>query len=257
MERGATILLVDDDVTIRRLLGRLLSQDGYHHIEAADGPSTMDALVKSRPDLVLLDVLMGNTDGLELLQEIRAASDVPVIMLTALGNEADRVLGLRMGADDYVVKPFSPGELTARIGSVLRRSKPGPLTLRGLVFGSLKIDQVARDVHVGDLAIELTAKEFDLLAFLASSPRQVFSRDQLLEHVWSSSSEWQGPATVTEHVRRLRRKIEQDPDHPLFLRTIRGVGYRFEPGESEPATAAHPAREPAAQRPRHGAAPRP
>ena len=233
MDPGATILLVDDDVTIRRLLGRLLTQDGYVSIEATDGPSTMDALLTKRPDLVLLDVLMGTTDGIELLQEIRAASDVPVIMLTALGNEADRVLGLRMGADDYVVKPFSPGELTDRIDSVLRRSRPATAPARGLVFGALEIDPVARDVHVGGRPIELTAKEFDLLAFLASSPRQVFSRDQLLEHVWSSSSEWQGPATVTEHVRRLRRKVERDPEHPLFLRTVRGVGYRFEPGEVE------------------------
>ena len=256
MERGATILLVDDDVTIRRLLGRLLAQDGYHHIEATDGPSTMDALLTSRPDLVLLDVLMGKTDGIELLKEIRAASDVPVIMLTALGNEADRVLGLRMGADDYVVKPFSPGELSARIGSVLRRSGAGPSPMRGLVFGALKIDPIARDVHVGGLTIELTAKEFDLLAFLASSPRQVFSRDQLLEHVWSSSSEWQGPATVTEHVRRLRRKIEQDPDHPLFLRTVRGVGYRFEPGGAGSSNWGRLVHQPAAHRPQRGAVPR-
>ena len=156
-----------------------------------------------------------------------------------------------MGADDYVVKPFSPGELTARIDSVLRRSRPTSAPARGLVFGALEIDQMARDVHVGGRLIELTAKEFDLLAFLASSPRQVFSRDQLLEHVWSSSSEWQGPATVTEHVRRLRRKIERDPEHPLFLHTVRGVGYRFEPGDAEGATGAEAGPQPAMQtRPR-------
>jgi DNA-binding response OmpR family regulator len=248
MDAGATILLVDDDLTIRRLLGRLLTQDGYRHIEALDGPTTMEALLTGRPDLVLLDVMMGTTDGIELLQEIRAASDVPVIMLTALGNEADRVLGLRMGADDYVVKPFSHGELTARIYSVLRRSRPAA-PARGLVFGALEIDQLARDVHVGGRLIELTAKEFDLLAFLASSPRQVFSRDQLLEHVWSSSSEWQGPATVTEHVRRLRRKVERDPEHPLFVRTVRGAGYRFEPGDADSANGGHGARQTAVQTP--------
>jgi DNA-binding response OmpR family regulator len=252
MERAATILLVDDDVAIRRLVGRLLSQDGYTHIEAIDGPSTMDALVSGHPDLVLLDVLMGNTDGIELLQEIRAASDVPVIMLTALGNEADRVLGLRMGADDYVVKPFSPGELTARIESVLRRARPNPPAQPGLVFEALDIDTVAREVRLAGKLVELTAKEFDLLVFLASSPRQVFSRDQLLEQVWASSSEWQGAATVTEHVRRLRRKVEVDPDHPQLLRTVRGVGYRFEPGRVDSPTNGSPA----GPTPRHGAAPR-
>ncbi len=255
MDAGATILLVDDDVAIRRLLGRLLTQDGYRYIEAVDGPSTMDALLTSQPDLLLLDVLMGTTDGIELLQEIRAASDVPVIMLTALGNEADRVMGLRMGADDYVVKPFSPGELTARIDSVLRRSRPAPTPSRGLVFGPLQIDTIARDTRVGGQLIELTAKEFDLLAFLASSPRQVFSRDQLLEHVWSSSSEWQGPATVTEHVRRLRRKVERDPEHPLFLRTVRGVGYRFEPGEVDAGPNGERAHQPAPT-PQHEQVPR-
>ncbi len=228
MEREATILLIDDDAQIRTLLSRLLDQDGYHSIQAVDAPTAMKVLVKDHPDLVLLDVLMPTTDGIELLKQIRVASDVPVIMLTALGNEADRVLGLRMGADDYVVKPFSAGELTARIDSVLRRSR----STNGdseQPSETLRIDATSRDVHVRGGLVDLTAKEFDLLAFLAASPRQVFTRAQLLDHVWASSSDWQDTATVTEHVRRLRQKIEQDPENPLLLQTVRGVGYRFEP----------------------------
>ncbi|MDQ6698254.1 MAG: response regulator transcription factor [Actinomycetota bacterium] len=228
MQREATILLIDDDAQIRTLLSRLLDQDGYRSIQAVDAPTAMDMVVQSHPDLVLLDVLMPTTDGIELLKQIREASDVPVIMLTALGNEADRVLGLRMGADDYVVKPFSAGELTARIDSVLRRSR----STNGATEPTSKIldiDASSRDVHVRGMLVDLTAKEFDLLAFLAASPRQVFTRAQLLDHVWASSSEWQDTATVTEHVRRLRQKIEQDPENPLLLQTVRGVGYRFEP----------------------------
>jgi len=200
-------------------------------IQAVDAPTAMEVVVKGHPDLVLLDVLMPTTDGIELLQQIRVASDVPVIMLTALGNEADRVLGLRMGADDYVVKPFSAGELTARIDSVLRRTRSTNGDSEQVVQPSetLRIDATSRDVRVRGELVDLTAKEFDLLTFLAASPRQVFTRAQLLDHVWASSSEWQDTATVTEHVRRLRQKIEQDPENPLLLQTVRGVGYRFEP----------------------------
>jgi two-component system, OmpR family, phosphate regulon response regulator PhoB len=228
MDRGATILLIDDDAQVRTLLSRLLKQDGYETVEATDAPTAMSVVVNDQPDLVLLDVIMPNIDGIDLLQQIRAASDVAVIMLTGLGNEADRVLGLRMGADDYVVKPFSPGELTARIESVLRRARPA-VARPDPDHESLEIDAAARDVHVRGQLVDLTAKEFDLLVFLAASPRQVFTRDQLLGQVWASSSEWQDPATVTEHVRRLRLKLEKDPERPELLRTVRGVGYRFEP----------------------------
>ena len=143
----------------------------------------------------------------------------------------DRIAGLRMGADDYVVKPISRGELSARIESVLRRSRTTRQSSNGqsLYFGSLRIDTLTREVENDGELIDLTTKEFDLLAFLSSSPRQVFSRQQLLQHVWSSSSEWQDDATVTEHIRRVRRKIEVDPDHPRIITTVRGVGYRFEP----------------------------
>jgi DNA-binding response OmpR family regulator len=155
-------------------------------------------------------------------------------MLTALGDEADRILGLRSGADDYMVKPFSPGELSARIESVLRRSQRPVNSGHGgsndtLKFGDLEIDPRTRDVKVSGKLVALTAREFDLLSFLAASPRQVFDRQQLLTQVWQSSADWQDPATVTEHVRRIRRKIESDPDRPRWVKTVRGVGYRFEP----------------------------
>ncbi|MEJ7583591.1 MAG: response regulator transcription factor [Acidimicrobiales bacterium] len=214
MAQGATILLVDDDVQIRTLLIRLLEQDGYKTVALDDPAAALEEILDRRPDLVLLDVLMPKFDGIDLLQRIRSASDVPVIMLTALGNEADRVLGLRLGADDYVVKPFSPSELTARIESVLRRTRPAVVEVPELHFGALEIDPVTREVCVQGRAVELTAKEFDLLAFLASSPRQVFTREQLLDQVWSSSTKWQDSATITEHVRRLRRKLERDPTSP-------------------------------------------
>jgi DNA-binding response OmpR family regulator len=154
---------------------------------------------------------------------------VPVVFLTGRGHEIDRIAGLRMGADDYIVKPFSPGELTARVESVLRRAQPRSDHTGLLGFGALHIDARTREVVLNQRRVDMTTKEFDLLYFLASSPRQVFSREQLLDQVWSSSSEWQTDATVTEHIRRLRRKIEADPDQPAWITTVRGAGYRFEP----------------------------
>ena len=210
------------------MLSRVLSGEGYRVIEAADGDTLLRAVAEQPPDLILLDVMLAAEDGMEVLATLRRTSDVPVIMLTAKGLELDRVLGLKLGADDYVVKPFSPAELTARIASVLRRARPretGPK----LDFGGLSIDLPTREVRLNGEVVETTAKEFDLLAFLAGSPRQVFSRAQLLEQVWDSSSDWQAEGTVTEHVRRIRRKIEQDPDNPRWVKTVRGVGYRFEP----------------------------
>ena len=221
------VLIIDDDPQLRTLVARLLTQEGYETHSAADATEAVEALRIVSPDLVLLDVMMPHTDGIDLLADIRTKSSIPVIMLTGRGDEADRILGLRTGADDYVVKPFSPGELTARIESVLRRAAPPASNV--LQFGDLRIDLTTRDVTVGATAVSLTAKEFDLLVFLAGSPRQVFDREQLLTHVWSSSAEWQDPATVTEHVRRIRRKIESDVDNPRWVCTVRGVGYRFEP----------------------------
>jgi two-component system phosphate regulon response regulator PhoB len=229
------VLVVDDEPMVRNLLRRLLSLEGYEVLEAEDGQSAIDLVRTNKPDLVLLDVMLPSRDGLDVLSELRRTTNVPVILVTARGDDADRVVGLKMGADDYVVKPFSAAELSARIGSLLRRAQASspapakPADARRLVFHDLEIDLDTREVVVRGHTADTTAKEFDLLAFLAASPRQVFSRQQLLEHVWTSSSDWQSDATVTEHIRRLRHKIEEDADQPRWVTTARGVGYRFEP----------------------------
>ncbi|MHB8328035.1 MAG: response regulator [Acidimicrobiales bacterium] len=230
MKSLGRLLVVDDDADVRSMLRRLLLSEGYEVEEAATSAETLTALSTVHPDLVILDVMLLGEDGFELLAAIRRSSDVPVILLTGRGREADRVIGLKLGADDYVVKPFSAAELAARVGTVLRRSGRSRTPVStSLDFGYLVIDMLAREVHVGGNVIATTAKEFDLLVFLAGSPRQVFTRDQLLAHVWESSSEWQDAGTVTEHIRRVRRKIEPDPDHPRWVLTVRGIGYRFEP----------------------------
>ena len=225
---GRHVLVVDDDDAVRTVVSRVLRLDGYEVDEAADARSALASIARRRPDLVLLDVVLPGQDGLDVLTELRRHSELPVILLTGRGEEADRVVGLKLGADDYVVKPFSSAELSARIASVLRRSGHRSTPNR-LDFGDLVIDLSTREVLLRGGVVPTTAKEFDLLAFLASSPRQVFSREQLLDRVWGSSSEWQDAATVTEHVRRIRRQIESDAHEPRWLRTVRGVGYRFEP----------------------------
>ena len=226
-----TVLVVDDEPMLRNLLSRLLRMEGYEVLEAEDGQTALDVVGSKQPDLVLLDVMLPARSGLDVLGDLRRTSDIPVILVSALAEEADRVLGLKMGADDYVTKPFSAAELSARIESVLRRAamRSTPEATSHLSFDGLVIDLTTREVSVAGEKAEMTAKEFDLLAFLAGSPRQVFSREQLLQQVWDSSSNWQSDATVTEHVRRLRRKIEVDPDNPRWIATVRGVGYRFEP----------------------------
>jgi two-component system, OmpR family, phosphate regulon response regulator PhoB len=230
---------VEDDPEMRQMLSQLLEADGYRVRAVASCSEALAAVASEEPALVLLDVVLGHEDGRALLPELRLLSDAPVVFLTGRGLETDRIAGLRMGADDYVVKPFSPGELTARIGSVLRRCHPPQPAARsvgdGLWFGDLRIDRRSREVECAGQLIDLTAKEFDLLVFLAESPRQVFSRQQLLEHVWSSSGDWQDEATVTEHVHRLRRKINGGSDGSARIVTIRGVGYRFEPGGARTA----------------------
>jgi len=222
------VLVVDDDEAVRTLLTRYLDMEGFEVDQAVGGAAALLAIAARRPDLILLDLVLPAEDGLDILHALRRESDVPVILLTSRGTEADRILGLKLGADDYVVKPFSPGELAARINSVLRRTRStGSQTV--LRFDGLTLDVNTREVTAGDAPVSTTAREFDLLAFLASSPRQVFSRQQLLAQVWNSRSEWQDPDTVTEHVRRLRRRIEPDPENPRWIKTVRGVGYRFDP----------------------------
>lgn len=230
------ILVVDDDAEITKLLENYLTGEGYEVVVASSGASALTATSSAEPDLVLLDIVLGAEDGRDVLRELRLISDVPTIFLTGRGLESERIAGLKMGADDYIVKPFALGEVSARIESVLRRSgvslAQNEIERPNLKFGELQINESTHEVRLAGELLDLTSKEFSLLAFLASSPRQVFSREQLLEQVWSSSSEWQNDATVTEHIRRLRSKIESDPDHPRWITTVRGFGYRFEPDAS-------------------------
>src|SRR5579863_6009782 len=223
------LLVVDDDPDVRRVLVRMLEEEGYTANQAENGVEVKAALANGSPELILLDLMLSGEDGFDVLTDIRRTSDVPVIILSAKMNESDRVLGLRLGADDYVVKPFSGPELAARVASVLRRYSHSPKTPALLEFDDLVIDVTSREVRLGNELIETTMKEFDLLAFLASSPRQVFSREQLLDHVWGSSSAWQDDGTVTEHIRRIRQKLRATGTRDRWIRTIRGVGYRFEP----------------------------
>lgn len=226
-----TVLVVDDEPMVREVVARYLEQDGHRVVEAADGDAGLAWLAENRADLVVLDVMLPGTDGLTILRTVRERGDTPVILLTARTEEVDRVVGLEMGADDYVVKPFSAREVAARVRTVLRRSAAAPTAASGrtIEHGSLRIDLGSRTVETNGSPVALTAKEFDLLALLASAPRQVFSRRQLLEQVWDSSPDFQDPATVTVHVGRLRQKLERDPDHPSSIVTVWGVGYRFEP----------------------------
>jgi DNA-binding response OmpR family regulator len=214
------------------VVSRYLQNDGFRVLEAGDGPTALQMLAEHQPALVVLDVMLPGIDGLSILRHVRAAGDVPVILLTARAAEVDRIVGLEVGADDYVTKPFSPRELAARVRTVLRRSRAvSPAAPAGdhLGFGDLRIDIGTREVTVAGSLVALTPKEFDLLLFLARSPRQVFSRRQLLEHVWGSSPDYQDPATITVHIGRLRQKLELDPDDPRRIATVWGVGYRFEP----------------------------
>ena len=227
------VLVVDDEPMVREVVSGYLQRDGIDVTQVGDGRAALDALAGGRFDLVILDIMLPRASGLDVLRAVRRHSAIPVILLSARGDEADRVAGLELGADDYVVKPFSSRELAARVRGVLRRSRPpdhdGAASLAPLQFDGLRLDRAAREVAVDGRSVELTPKEFDLLAHLAAHPRQVFSRAELLEQVWDSSIEYQDPATVTVHVRRIRQKIEPDPDTPRWIATVWGVGYRFEP----------------------------
>jgi len=221
-----TVLVVDDEPIVREVVVRYLEREGFRTLEAGDGQSARELVESGAPNLVVLDVMLPGTDGLTLCRWIRSRSDLPVIMLTARGEEADRIVGLELGADDYVTKPFSPRELAARVRTVLRRAEPATTRDEQLSFDGLELDAGTRDVHRDGRTLRLTAKEFDLLWFLASHPRRVFSRDQLMSRVWGYESELD-TGTVTVHVRRLREKIESDPSRPRYLETVWGVGYRF------------------------------
>jgi DNA-binding response OmpR family regulator len=223
---GQRILLVDDEPRIREVVANYLRRDGYNVETAIDGETARRGLTEFKPDLVVLDLMLPAVSGFEVLTEIRRTSDLPVIVLTARAEESDRVAGLELGADDYVVKPFSPRELVARVRTVLRRSAAKPPS-DPFEYDGIAVDMARRVVTVEDERVELTAKEFDLLAFFVAHPLQVFSRGDLLDRVWGSSAEWQDPATVTVHVRRIRQKIEPEPHAPRWLQTVWGVGYRL------------------------------
>ncbi len=226
-----TVLLVDDEPIVREVVARYLRREGFETIEAGDGDTARGLVETAQPSLVVLDVMMPGMDGLALCRWIRARSDLPVILLTARGEETDRIVGLELGADDYVTKPFSPRELAARVKTVLRRAAAGSaaaLPAEPLAVAGVVIDPAARTVHRGADELKLTAREFDLLLFLAQHPRQVFSRDQLMQSVWGYTAALDS-GTVTVHVRRLREKIESAPAAPVHLETVWGVGYRFTP----------------------------
>jgi DNA-binding response OmpR family regulator len=224
----ATVLVVDDEPIVREVVVRYLQREGHTTLEADDGDDARGMVEREKPDLVVLDVMLPGTDGLELCRWIRSRSELPVILLTARGEEADRIVGLELGADDYVTKPFSPRELAARVRTVLRRSAPAEDPSAKLGFGDIEIDTRTRDVVKDGTELRLTAKEFDLLAFLAGNPRRVFGRDQLMSRVWGYEAALD-TGTVTVHVRRLREKIETNPSEPVHLQTVWGVGYRLVP----------------------------
>jgi DNA-binding response OmpR family regulator len=229
---GPTILVVDDEPSINEVVSLYLRRAGYTVRVAGDGRSALQELARELPDLVILDVMLPVVDGLEITRRLRAEGDTPIILLTARREEADRILGLETGADDYVVKPFSPQELVSRVRAVLRRTQAAERkpekTETLLSFADLRVDAQTRLVHTAAGEVVLTNKEFDLLWFMASHPRQVFNRAQLLDHVWGET-QYIDASTVTVHVRRLREKIEVDPAFPRHIHTVWGVGYKFEP----------------------------
>ncbi len=224
----ATVLIVDDEPIVREVVVRYLVRDGHTTLEADDGERARLLLEQQTPDLVVLDVMLPGVDGLELCRWIRSRSDLPVILLTARGEEADRIVGLELGADDYVTKPFSPRELAARVRTVLRRATASVEERVRYAFGDIEIDTQRREVRKAGEELRLTAKEFDLLTFLAGNPRRVFGRDQLMSRVWGYEAALD-TGTVTVHMRRLREKIETEPSEPLHLQTVWGVGYRLVP----------------------------
>lgn len=237
MLKQQTILVVDDEPTIREVVRKYLERERFKVVEAESGTQVLPLIQKHAPDLVVLDIMLPGTDGLSITRSLRdpveTASlrldgDIPIILLTALGDEPRRITGFELGADDYIVKPFSPRELVMRAKAILRRKSGGnPVTGKPVQFGSFSLDPRSRSLTLSDRLVDLTAKEFDLLYFLVQHPRQVFTRTQLIEQVWGY--EFDGDdSTVTVHIRRLREKIEADSSHPIYIQTVWGAGYKFE-----------------------------
>lgn len=230
---GVKILVVDDEPSISEVVKLYLVREGFDATVVDDGLAALNLLESDPPDLLILDVMLPGVDGYEITRQVRATSSIPIILLTARRDEIDRILGLELGADDYVVKPFSTRELVSRVKAVLRRTQQAPAPPGGdqpVTCGNIHIDPRTRQATVAGKGIPLTVKEFDLLWMFTSNPNQVFNRDQLLDQVWGVS-EFIDASTVTVHVRRLREKIEQDPSSPQHIITVWGVGYRFETGE--------------------------
>jgi two-component system response regulator ResD len=227
--RGS-VLVVDDEPTIAEVVSRYLERAGYHVRTAGDGTNALRMVSDSRPDLVVLDLMLPGLNGLEVMRRVRELDRdrVAIILLTAKGEESDRVVGLRLGADDYIVKPFSPTELVARVDAVLRRVDTAPDTGPPLEFAGLVVDPAARRVQVDSEEVMLTQREFELLLFFARHPGHAFTRQELIDRVWHYSF-YTDTSTVTVHVRRLRAKLERDPARPRYLETVWGVGYRFTP----------------------------
>lgn len=224
------ILIVEDEPSIAEVVGLYLTRAGYRVIFAQDGIEAQDKIETTSPDLIVMDLMLPIIDGFELTRWLRSRKDTPIIMLTARRDEVDRIAGLEMGADDYILKPFSPQEVVSRVRAVLRRTspKPGEAGEQPIEFPSMTIDPQTRLVTMDGREIVLTAKEFDTLWLLAQHPRQVFTRNHVLERVWGIS-DYIDPSTVTVHIRRLREKIEPNPSEPQHLITVWGVGYKFEP----------------------------
>lgn len=226
----AKILVVDDEPMVREVLSNYLASDGFEVVEAGDGDAAVASVTGEQPDLVLLDLMLPKRNGLDVLSFIRSTSTLPVILLTARGEESDRVRGLEAGADDYVVKPFSAREVVARVRSVLRRTNEADsATAMITTFGNVVVDPARWVVTKGGEPVELPRKEFELLNCFMAHPGEALTREDLLQKVWGSSTEWQDPSTVTVHVRRLRGRLEDDPSKPRHLATVFGVGYRFDP----------------------------
>jgi len=231
MPDSSTILLVDDEDAVQKLLAYPLERDGFRVVQARDGEEALARFSEQRFDLVVLDLMLPKLDGLEVCKRLRASSSVPIIMLTARDDELDKVLGLELGADDYITKPFSIREFRSRVRALLRRAsipggeQDGEETIER---DGLRIDLARRDVHVGDRLVQLTYVEFELLRTLAASPGRVFSREMLLQALWGGA-DYREPRTIDVHVRHLREKLERDPSEPEFILTVRGVGYRFRP----------------------------